>query len=517
VTLPSRCGQTVAMAGSYRILITLILFIVTAAPLRAEDPPLAKPTEAGELITVWPLIDYRDSPKEGFSNLSILGPLFKWQKTSEQQDLALRPLFYTVSDARSDSAATDYLYPLATSESTPNVTRFQALQFYQKNVFRKEEEKKQERDFMLFPFLITGTSRKHGPYTSLFPIYGDIYDRFWRDEYHYVLFPLYGRTVKNGTTNWNVLYPVFSVTAGENETGFQMWPLYGQAAKEGVYRKRFALWPLFMQEEKGLDTANPVSKLYLLPLYAASDSATASSRSYLWPFFGHSLDRAAKEESWDLLWPLWRFVRGEQRNTTFVLPFYGHEQNRDDGKTWYLWPLWKREQLRSPSYRQDKDRLLYFLFSDNVETWPTDSAQQRRTALWPLFVYNRSTKGVKSVSFPAPVEPILNKDGIEKNWAPFWRLYQQRWNDRGDSAASLLWNLYWHEKRGADIAYELFPLLRYRAESRLNEVQILKGLVNYRKQADRHQLRLLWLPFGFNWVETTAASAAVPVTPGSRP
>ena len=31
---------------------------------------------------------------------------------------------------------------------------------------------------------------------SVFPLYGDLYERFWRDEYHYVLFPLYGRTVK---------------------------------------------------------------------------------------------------------------------------------------------------------------------------------------------------------------------------------------------------------------------------------------------------------------------------------
>ena len=43
---------------------------------------------------------------------------------------------------------------------------------------------------MLFPFYITGRSEKYGPYTSVFPLYGDLYERFWRDEYHYVLFPV---------------------------------------------------------------------------------------------------------------------------------------------------------------------------------------------------------------------------------------------------------------------------------------------------------------------------------------
>ena len=503
----------VTMAGINRTLIAFALCIATAAPLRAEEPATPKPADQGTLITLWPLLDYRESPAEGFSNLSILGPLFKWQRDSGQQDVAVRPLFYRVT-AHSDSAATDYLYPLASSESTPDVTRFQVLRLYQKNLFRKDEEKAQERDFMIFPFIISGNSRDHGPYTSIFPIYGDIYERFWRDEYHYVLFPLYGRTVKNGTTNWNVLYPFFSVTTGVKESGFQFWPLYGQAAKEGVYRKRFALWPLYMEEDKGLNTDNPVHKRFLLPLYASSDSPKASSRSYLWPFFGHSVDHTTKEEGWDLLWPFWGIVRGEQRNVTRFLPFYDHEQHKEDEKFWYLWPLYKQERLRSPSYRQDKDRLLYFLFSDNQETWTADDAQQRRTALWPLFVYNRNTKGVMSFSLPAPVEPILNKEGIEKNWAPFWRLYQQRWNDRGDSAASLLWNLYWHESRGDDLAYELFPLLRYQKTSQHHEVQILKGLVNYRDEANQRQLHLLWLPFGFSWKGSSTRTVTTTAAPG---
>ncbi len=468
----------------------------------------AQPAAEGSIFTLWPFVDYRESPADGFCNLAILGPLFKSQTTNDTSDLFIRPIFSRSSNRHDDSTASDYFYPLASAETAPDVSRFQVLRLYQKDTFRKDQEADREQDFMIFPFIITGTSRKYGPFTSVFPLYGDIYERFWRDEYHYVLFPLYSRTVKKGTTNLNILYPFFSTTSGDRESGFQFWPLYGQAAKEGVYRKRFALWPIFMSEDSALDTDNPVSKRYLLPLYVASDSPNKSSRSYLWPFFSHSVNRSEKEEGWDLLWPFWRVVRGEHHNVTSFLPLYSTEQEKEDRKTWYLWPLYKEETLTSPSYRQEKERLLYFLFTDNREEWPADGATKRRTALWPLFVYNRDQRGIKSLGFPAPVEPILNKDGIERNWAPLWRLYQQKWNDSGDSAVSFIWNLYWHERRGDSLAYELFPLLRYRNMPRITEVQILKGLVNYRQDAQQSTLRLLWLPFGFSWHQATEPPSA---------
>ncbi|HEY5973729.1 MAG TPA: hypothetical protein VIU41_03215 [Geobacteraceae bacterium] len=487
------------------LVVLCLAFLPTSRSLGADA---GTPQDEGTLVTIWPLVDYRESPAEGFSNLAILGPLFKWQQSRDTSEYAVRPLFSRSTDTKNDSSTSDYLYPLASSETTPEVSRFQFLKLYQKNTLRKDEEADREQDSMFFPFYISGTSKKYGPYTSVFPFYGDIYERFWRDEYHYVLFPIYGRTVKNGTTNTNVLYPLFGTTSGEQESGFKFWPLYGQSSKTGVYRKRFVLWPIYTSEESGLDTANPVDKLFLFPLYAATDSPDLSSRTYLWPFFGHTVDRAHSSEEWDLLWPFWLIASGKERNVSRFLPFYSKEEYKGDSKHWYLWPIFKQETMISPSFRQEKSRVLYFLFTDNQEEWPTDGASRRRTAAWPLFVYNRDTRGVKSFSFPAPVEPILDKPGIEKNWAPLWRIYQQRWNDQGDSAASLLWNLYWHEQRGDSLAYELFPLVRYRSLPRLTEFQFLKGLVTYRQAAGQSSLRFFWLPGGFTWQSPATTQAA---------
>lgn len=467
-------------------------------------------SENGDILTIWPLVDYRKSPQEGYSNLSVLGPLFKWQRRGNETDLAVRPLFFTTTNKVTATTETEILYPVASSKSDQDGKRFQVLKLFQREVDRTGEEAG-KGSTMFFPFYINGTSEKYGPYTSVFPIYGDIYERFWKDEYHYVLFPLYSRTVKKGTTNRNFLYPIFSVTEGEKESGFQVWPLYGQSAKEGVYKRRFALWPFFVTDTSGLDTDNPTEKLSLLPLYAASDSPTRTSRHYLWPFFGHSRDEAKKQEEWDILWPFWVVERGEKRVLDRWLPFYSEQKGSETLRRWYQWPLYCRDELDSEQFRQERDRILYFLYSDKLESWPVDGANRRRVAFWPLFLYNRDTNGTSSLSLPALLEPVLDREGIERNWAPLWRFYVHRWNGRGDSALSILWNLYWHEKRGSDLAYELFPLVSWRSVQADKNFAILKGLVRYRSGGDGSSLSLLWLPFGVHWgekQETTSAGAS---------
>ena len=112
------------------------------------------------------------------------------------------------------------------------------------------------------------------------------------------------------------------------------------------------------------------------------------------------------------------------------------------------------------------------------------------------------------------MEPILDKEGIERSWAPLWRIYQQRWNEN-DSAVSLLWNFYWHERRGAAFAGELFPLYFYRAEGTATELSFLKGLVRYRATGSAKGLTFFWLPLGFHWGDD-AAVATVAADNGER-
>lgn len=481
--------------------LALSLFLVAAVvrPGAAADP--SEPALGGHLpdsgpgaiITLWPLFDYRSSPATGYSNLSLLGPLFKRERSGSKTVTAVRPLFFSSSSPTSDE--TDLLYPVAATGRGNGQSETQVLRLYQHHV-SAEGRPEERRDTMLFPFYISGTSEKYGPYTSIFPLYGDIYERFWRDEYHFALFPLYGRTVKKGTTSTNYLYPFFNTVKGEKESGFQFWPLYGRSSKEGVYDKRFTLWPFYISEKLGQDTDNPTENFYLLPFYASSRSPQRSATYAPWPLCGVVRDGEGQVIERDFLWPFWMTARGKDSETERFIPFYSSSRVKDTASRWILWPIYRHETIDSPTFRQEKTSLLYFLFSRSDESWPRFGKDRARSAFWPLYAWKRDEDGMRTLSMPALVEPVIWSDGVERNWAPLWRLFIAKWDGKGDGAMSLLWNLYWREKRGNESAWELSPLVSWRSGPGLTDFRLFKGLFGYAGKDGKTTIRLLWIPFG---------------------
>lgn len=484
---------------SAQLALALLLAAAAVRPAPAAEADgisaenLVPAPAAGAVITLWPLFDYRSSPATGYSNLSLLGPLFKREKNGATTRTALRPLFFTSST--DGDQETEILYPIASTSSSGGDSDTQVLKLYQKHVSRSgtPEEK---RDSMLFPLYISGRSEKYGPYTSVFPLYGDLYERFWRDEYHYALFPLYGRTVKKGTTSSNYLYPFFNTVSGEQESGFQFWPLYGQSAKSGVYDKRFVLWPFFISEHLAQDTDNPVTNLSLLPLYASSRSPQRSATYAPWPFCGVVRDSSGQVVERDFLWPFWLTARGTESSTDRFLPFYAASRNKDNSSNWVMWPLYRHETILSATFRQDKTSLLYFLFSRSDESWPQLGRDRARSTFWPLYAWKRDEDGVRTLSMPALVEPVVWNDGVERNWAPLWRLFISTWDGQGNGATSLLWNLYWREKRGNESAGELSPLFSWRSSTNESEFKVFKGLFGYGSRSGKSWLSIFWIPFG---------------------
>jgi hypothetical protein len=100
----------------------------------------------------------------------------------------------------------------------------------------------------------------------------------------------------------------------------------------------------------------------------------------------------------------------------------------------------------------------------------------------------------------ALLEPFFpNNEQIERNWSPLWRIYQRRWDSAGNNASTFLWNLYWKERRGDDLLFELFPLIYYRDEESLQhfELSLLKGLYRYTRESERSCSYLFYLPWGW--------------------
>src|SRR5512138_2206565 len=112
--------------------IMVSLLTVTLASAAEQSP-----AEDGRIVTFWPLVDYRESPAEGFWNLAVLGPLFKLQHSGADTDVALRPLVYSRQNSENRTTDNEYLYPLASSKATPEMTRFEILKLISKDVYRE--------------------------------------------------------------------------------------------------------------------------------------------------------------------------------------------------------------------------------------------------------------------------------------------------------------------------------------------------------------------------------------------
>src|SRR5690606_34321821 len=138
--------------------------------------------------------------------------------------------------------------------------------------------------FTLFPVYFQQRSSEHEfNYTALFPVYGTLKNRLFRDEIHFVVFPIYSTTRRKDVVTDNYLYPIFHLRRGDGLHGWQVWPLVGSEHKDittrinsldeeeivGGHDKFFAFWPIFLKNDMGIGTENPAEQLSVLPLFTS--------------------------------------------------------------------------------------------------------------------------------------------------------------------------------------------------------------------------------------------------------
>lgn len=450
----------------------------------------------GTLSSFWPLYDYRASDRADYQSLHLLGPILKYETKGFETEYAVRPLFYRAADDQGTSQ-TDVLYPLFGHKSDKGSSSFHLLHLLNYD-FGDRETGSRNRSY-LFPFFFYG-EEEQGSYGAFFPLWGTLYNWFGKDRISFRLFPLYSRTERDTTRVDNLLWPFFARISGENESGYKFWPIYGQSSKQGVYRKKFFLWPIFFSESKGLDSDNPEELRAAWPFYVSRESVESSYRAVLWPFFSRTVNRNKGYEVWNTPWPLVRITKGDDYHGFKFLPFYADETLDEKRQRWYLWPLYKIEEMNTELVERRRDRVLFFLYSDTRESqWETGESL-RRVHFWPLFGY-QERNGVSHLHVLSLLEPFFPENqSLERLWSPLWRVYQQKWDAQGNHVVSLLWNLYWRERQGDSVAWELFPLIEYRKVSDQSKgFKFLKGLVSYNSNADGKQLKLFYLPWGFHW------------------
>jgi hypothetical protein len=457
--------------ATYRLFQLLIGFLL-AVVIEARS---AEPASAGFFYHEFPLTLAPGHRTEA------AGPLYYHERTEDQRQWGIPPLFSRTDNTGVDATEVDFLYPVFTYDRFGSEYRYQFFQLLSLSGGHNLEKDVPKDRFTIFPFYFQQRSPEPSlNYTAFMPFYGHLKNRLLRDEIHFVMFPLYSQTRKRDIVTDNYVFPIFHLRHGNGLKGWQFWPLVGHEHKSVTTKtnsfdevetvpghdKFFAFWPFFFNNHLRLGTENPETQRVLLPLYSLTRSPMRDSSTYLWPFFTYTDDREKKYHEWGAPWPLIGFARGEGKTMNRLWPLFSRAHNDVLESNFYLWPVYKYNRARSEPLDRERTRILFFLYSDLIEKNTLTGAALHRTDLWPLFTARKDLNGNERVQILAPIEPLLpGNKSVERNWSPLWSLWRAEKNPKsGASSQSFLWNLYRHEETPqAKKSSLLFGLIQYQS------------------------------------------------------
>ncbi|HEY5621243.1 MAG TPA: hypothetical protein VIR77_01445 [Pontiella sp.] len=386
---------------------------------------------------------------------------------------AWRPFFSSSVDG--ERWRQDYLWPLYTRKGFKDEQYGRLLFFGFSNDFSAQDER--HRTWLL-PVYFQGTSADGHRYLALFPLGGTIHEFLGRDSVRFVLFPLYVRSRINEVDTTSVLWPILSHSTGDKVSRFRIWPLYGQSSLAGEFEKKFILWPIYNSVEY-TNQRNPGGGFILFPLFGRITTAQAENYWLLPPFFRYA--DSEKQKTIHAPWPFIQLADGEKYKRIFW-PLYGHKQVGTESRSYYLWPLVWKNDIRYTGYDKHRRHLVpLFSYEANIASHTTiDHAEgdvlERYWKLWPLMSWER--QGDQSRFRLLEPWPLRDTPGIERNWAPWWTLYQ-RIGTGETTGHHWLWGLYRH----------------IRAPDH-HEWSLLKGFAGYKNTENCRRFRLLFIWFG---------------------
>jgi len=463
-----------------------------AGPLRAEFALTLEPGERTELLGPfwaterrWPT-DWEPTPEEPEPPVSRIARTF-----------TLAPLFNWNTEPVVDNVSWDFLYPVMTYDRYGAEYRLQVLQLLRFSGGATQEAAR-ARGFTLVPFFWFQRSAEDPSldYSAVWPFYGSMQKRLFRDEVRFVMWPAYVQTRRRDVVTDNYLAPFVHTRRGDGLRGWQVWPFYGTEHKDVTARtngfgdvelvpghdRRFALWPFYSAADLGIGSTNPVTQRTLLPLYSLQYSPQKDRRMYGWPLGPVWVDdRELGYAQTSFLFPVFAFARGPGKQAARVWPLYGTTRYPESQSVFAAWPLYYHKDTRREPLERHTTRIAFFLYTD-IETRNLKTGEaSRRSDLWPLFLARREADGRERFQMLAVLEPLLpGNQTIQRLYSPLWALWRAEMNPgTGVSSRSFLWNLYRYEKR---------------PESR--KCSLLFGLIQYQSTPAGKRWRLFYLPFG---------------------
>jgi hypothetical protein len=432
--------------------------------------------------------------------IEALGPLYYNERSDTRKTWAVPPLISYTTDEAVALKEFDILYPILTYDRYGPQYRWQFCQVFSVAGGPHPDDPSRTR-ITIFPLYFQQRSLKpEENYTALFPFYGRLRNRLFRDEIYFVMFPIFGESKKHEVVTDNYLYPFFHLRHGPGLTGWQFWPLIGKEHKDVTtstngfgdrvtdpgHDNLFVLWPIFFNDHTKLGTTNATWTQAAIPFYSFERSPLRNSTTVIWPFFSKIDDREKKYREVDAPWPLIEFARGEGKTTSRVFPFYSHSHSPTLESDSYLWPIYKYTCARSAPLDRTRTRIAFFLFSDAEDKNTERQTSARRTTLLPFFIRQKDFNGNTRLQIFAPLEPFMpGSHKIPRDYSPLWSVWRQEANPTtGARSQSLLWNLYRRDTR---------PTRK--------KVSLLFGLFQYQSGPEGGLTRLFYVPLGRHGAE----------------
>ena len=461
-----------------------------------------------------PLYDDFSLTLESGRRTEILGPLNYSEERETRHTWAIPPLTLAHTwDPATDSEEWDFAYPLLTYDRFGKEVHWQIMQLW--NVAGgKNQDASEDRRFTLFPFYFQqrSTIPSHN-YTAVVPFYGHLDHRLFRDETDFVLFPCYVKTRKGDVVTRNMPYPFFHLRRGDGLVGWQLWPLMGHEHKEptsrtnsfgevqivGGHDKRFLLWPFYTQADTDLGTDHTNHLQTLLFVYSLERSEARTATSFGWPLgVTHTIDRTNGYTEWDAPFPIVEFARGPGKTTRRVWPFFSEAHNASVESDFYGWPVYKFNGYHTETYARERERILFFLYSDTREHDLGRHKDRVRVDCFPLYTRTKEFDGRVRFQALSILEPIFpNNKTLERDLSPLYAFWRAERNPKTRARSeSLLWNLYRRDET-----------------PETKRCSLLFGLVQYQTGAPGPRWRIAYLPLGPKAAAPPVAALAPPAQP----
>ena len=437
---------------------------------------------------LWPIRVTQLADAEGVERWSSLGPLSFGSIDEAGNELrGFRPLWHRF-DGEDGSTAVSIAYPFwyHIADGTSDRERWTFF-----NLINSDSGSDQTDRFSVWPFYFSrDTGEKKSSYRALFPIYGDIKNRFGQGRLEWLLAPLFVRYQNDHEITTATPWPFLKIIRGAGHTGFEFWPLAGKRENTGVSQRQFLLWPLGFQSKANLDTDAPTYRSGFLPFYAQTDSPGFRSESFLWPFFGY-VDRTSpvRYHAKHLLYPFWVQGRGEERYVNRWAPFFSQSRSPARTQTWMLWPLWRDRQWDSNHLHHHRQQLLYFLYYAEVQQslQSPDLAPAIKRHVWPLFSHWDNGAGQVQVQAFSPFDVFFpHHKRMRQMWSTLFAIYRFDQSRPGEIRHSFLWDAitYADSAERHHREFHLGPLFDYTRNAEGKRWGFLAGLLSIERTAN---------------------------------